>query len=120
MLYLNEILDDRFVLLQADDPAGQAWQLVAALSPSHVIVRQAEPQDAYYLFSRDYALDVLGAAEAESPLGEALALDEQQPVPVMDAYDDGELAPERVVVADGGDVVGFLDDTAAPLAPGAF
>ena len=113
MLYLNEVLDDRFVLLQASDPAGQAWQLLAALSPSHAIVRQVEPQDAYYLFSRDYALDVLEAAEVELTLGEALTLGEEEPVPVMDAYDDEALAPGRVVVVDGGDVVGFLDDNAS-------
>ena len=40
MLYLNEVLDDRFVLLHASDPGGQAWELVAALSPCHAIVRQ--------------------------------------------------------------------------------
>jgi hypothetical protein len=117
MLYLNEILDDSFVLLQAGDPAGQAWQLLAALSPSHAIVRRVEPQNAYYLFSRSHALDLLEAAEPDVDLGRALRLNEQAPVPVMDAYDDGELAPEQVVVLDGGDVVGFLDDTAAPTSP---
>jgi hypothetical protein len=120
MLYLNEILDDSFVQLQADSPAGQAWKVLAALSPSHAIVRQVQPQAAYYLFTRSHALDLLEVADVEALLAEALSLGEEEPVPFMDAYDDGELAPERVVVVDGGDVVGFLDDTAASLLPNDF
>jgi hypothetical protein len=115
-MYLKAYLHDTFVLLQADDPAGQAQRLLEALSPSHAIVRQVEPQDAFYLFSRGHALDLLSEAEAATPLGKALALEKHDPVPAMDAYEDGELAPERVVVVDGGDVVGFVDDT-APLVP---
>jgi hypothetical protein len=118
MLFVHEIQDFSFIVLRASLPAGQACELVADATLTHVIVHRLEAAQTYYLFTVHEALPRLYDAAAKDSVAVALELDQCQPVPVIDAYADGETAPDRAVVVDRRHVTGYLDLTVPPLSLG--
>lgn len=118
-MYSHEVAMDTFVLLQADWSVGQARRLVEHLEPTHVIVHRVDPKDYYYLYARGEALDRLQGFPDETPVYEALKLDQGTATPTRAAYTPAETAPHPCVIVDEGHVLGFLDVTvpATPVSP---
>jgi hypothetical protein len=118
MLYVHEIQDTTFVVLRDTLPVDQALALVEDADLSHAIVhRMGAPQaEGYTLWSLPEIAPLLRAAPAEERVGSALHLGDRDPTPVIDAYADGETAPDRAVVVEGRYVTGYVDAFAIPTA----
>ncbi len=116
MLYLHEIAYDSFVVLEANWPVDQARQIVRDMKEiTHVIVHREEGEkEYYYLYSREEAQARLAGAADTIPVRLAFGLHEYDATAVSDAYTDAEAAPDRVVVLDGNDLVGFYDVSLPP------
>lgn len=113
MIFLGEMANHAFVVLEARTSARQAREIVASLEESitHLIVRGAEPQGGYYLLTQREALTLLASAGEQLPLADALHLTDREPTPVLDAYADAETAPDRTIVVEDRRLVGFVDYT---------
>jgi hypothetical protein len=118
VLYLHEITYDSFVVLEANWPVDQARQIVRDMTDiTHVIVHRVEGEkEYYYLYSREEAQARLDGAADTVTIRLALGLHEYGATAVSDAYTDAEAAPDRVVVLDGNDLVGFYDVSVPPSA----
>ena len=113
-MYLHQIAMDTFVLLQADWPAGKAQQLIQRLEPTHVIVQRLDPADEYYLFTRRAALALLDRAGDMTSVEDAFNLYRSAATPALDAYTDAEAVPDRCVVVEEGQIIGFFDVDVPP------
>jgi hypothetical protein len=111
MLYAHEIADKSFIMLQAHWLAERACQLVEHLKATHVIIHR---YGLYYLYTRAEALSLLRSADDQATVERALNLHEYKRTPTADAYADAEQVPDRAVVMDAEDVIGFYDVTVPP------
>ena len=115
MVHLNQLADRDFILVHHDQSVAQAKEVVQRRKPAAVIVRRWEGGALYhYLYSAQEFLYRLAHAADEQPLMVALQLHEWMATPVANAYQGAESAPSRVVVTDGGRVLGFYDMALAP------
>lgn len=121
MLYLRDITYDSFVVLEADWPVDQALQIVREMTDiTHVIVHRVESEEEYYyLYTREEAQSRLKSylAYAE-PIRRAFNLHEYTATDTADAYAEAETAPDRTVVLEAGNLVGFYDVSLPPPTQG--
>jgi Ternary complex associated domain 7/CHAT domain len=109
---LSEVAFDSFVLLQSYWSVEQALNFMRGIDASHVIVEREEGnQMYYYLFSQQSALALLHSTDPRVTIHVALDLHEYTSVAALDGSASADDAPDRVVVLDGGEVVGFFDAT---------
>jgi CHAT domain-containing protein len=110
---LRDVLERSFVLVTADWPAGDVRKLVRRLQSSHLIVSRisADGAEAHYLLRRDKALAILASKDDKESVHAAFGLDQREPTPVFDAYDDelSALDLDQAVVLEEGRVIGFVD-----------
>ena len=115
MLYLHEITYDSFVVLEANWPVDQARQIVRDMTDiTHVIVHRAEGQkEYYYLYNREEALSRLDCAPDSDQFG-SLSISTSPVDRRVGRLFGCQAAPDRVVVLDGNDLVGFYDISLLP------
>ena len=118
-MYLREICNENFALVQADWTVGMGRQFVERLHPSHVILRRVLPSNQYYLFGHYDFLILLNSRRDETVISDAIDMRKEQATPTRDAYSDLAEAPTRTVVIQEGYVVGFCDKTVPPEAAAA-
>lgn len=107
MIQLYQIAGQDFVLFPAEQPSGQAADVVRRLMPAYVVVRRMALGEArYHLYPAAEFLNPLTRAPGGQTLTEALGLNALPGVPALDAYQNADQAPDRCVVVDGGRVVG--------------
>jgi hypothetical protein len=107
---LSEVAFDSFVLLQSYWSVERALNFIRGVDASHVIVEREESNETYYyLFSQKHALELLSVADPRASIHIVLDLHEYTAVDVLDASASADDAPDRVVVLDAGEVVGFFD-----------
>jgi len=117
-MYLRDIVEESFVLVQADWQVGKARGLIEALNPTHVVVHRTDPRDSkdyYYLFTKEEALCKLGTWPSQETCDEAFGLHEYQVVDRLDSYADVETAKDQGIVMENGQVIGFFDFTVPPV-----
>src|SRR5437660_1458307 len=56
---LQPVVMTTFILLEAEWPVLRGRELVDALQPTHVIVHRSDPQEEYFLYTSQEALDWL-------------------------------------------------------------
>jgi hypothetical protein len=131
-MYLHEVCNENFALIQADWTVAVARQVIERLSPSHVIVHRRDQAAAavgaqhpvvlaeyYYLYSKAEFLSYLGPQESEkTSVRDAIGLHEYGATPTYGAYSDAGKAPARSVIIERGHVAGFYDKTIPPGSPG--
>ncbi len=111
---LQDITLTNFVLLQAEWPATKGYEFVEALKTPHVIVHRSDPDDYYYLFSRQEVLHLLSQSPGASSIRTALDLHESGATPVLEGTSNAESAPERCIVLVDGRLIGFVDVSIPP------
>jgi hypothetical protein len=116
-MYLRKAARDTFILLQGDQPAGQARQLIERLDCTHVIVCSTDPPHAYYLYPKREIVHLLAHAGSQITAQQAIGLHKATATPALDAYTDAEATPDRSVVVEEGHVIGFFDATELPDRP---
>jgi len=108
-LQLADVVSYQFALVPGDRSARQGRELIGALDPSRVIVRSVETGHAvYHLLSAFEALDLFTAA-GDATVRDTLAAAGVSPVPALDASTRADDAPDRCVVLDEGELIGFFD-----------
>lgn len=130
-MYLHEVCNENFALVQADWTVAVAREVTERLSPSHVIVHRRDQAVAvgaqhpvalaeyYYLYNKAEFLSFLGPQRSDKTLvKDAIGLHEYGATPTSGAYSDAAKAPTRSVVIEGGHVVGFYDKSIPPDSPG--
>jgi hypothetical protein len=105
-LQLGRIASRRFVQVREDGSAAGVRELLAAYPKAFLLVRGMEP--GFWLLSAEEAQDLLEEA-SEATVGEALAAAGISPVQTRDAASDFEEAPDRCVVLEAGEPIGFYD-----------
>lgn len=113
-MYLRQVVMEAFVLVQASWTAAKVRQMIARLEPTHVIVHRTVAQDYYYLYTQQELLERLAQSPDLTPIEIALELHEHMAAPAVDAYADADTAPDRCIVVDDGQVVGFFDANVRP------
>lgn len=108
-MYARKISTDDFILLQASLPVAKARQFIEKVESSHVIVHRTDPEDYYYLYTKEAALELLALARDQSPIYEALDLHEHSATDTIDAYANTENISDRSVVIEEARVVGYID-----------
>src|SRR2546421_10350770 len=106
---LQQVAMTTFVLLQATWPVEDGRQLTERLKPSHVIVHDHDPQDAYYLFSAQEALTQFAHVANGLSIHEAAHLDERTAAPAVEGDTDAEQSPDQCIVLEDGRLIGFFD-----------
>ncbi|WP_437826987.1 CHAT domain-containing protein [Sorangium sp. So ce1153] len=115
MVYLHEIANEDFLLLDAELSAALAQEASRRLAPTAVVVRRRGGQQGkHHLYTTEDFTARLATVPGHLGLFEALGLDDSNCTPTLDAYADAEAAPERCVILDGDRVVSFLDDALPP------
>lgn len=128
---------DSFILLRASWPVELARLLLVSTQATHVIIHRMEPdlyalvkvegkidgdvvtepggvKDYYYLHTVAAAKQQLAGKPSTSTVFEAFDLHEYGATTTLDAYAAAETAPDRVVVTDRDQVVGFYDVDVRP------
>ena len=115
ILELEQVAETTFVLLQAEWPVSKGHELVEALKPTHVIVHRIDPQEYYYLYSSQEALDRMNHVADALPIYEAFNLHETDATPLVEAHVNAKNAPNRCIVQKDGQLIGFFDVTVPPV-----
>jgi hypothetical protein len=111
---LQQVALTTFVLLESTWAVAKGRELVEALNPTHVIVHRHDPRQYYYLYSREEALGRLNVTINTSSIHEAFNLHEFDATPLLEAHSNAEDAPNRCIVHEGGQLIGFFDATVPP------
>ncbi len=115
MLY--NVMDRSFVLVRAKWLIGQVRQLARKLTAlAHYCEWRCGGTGGVHLFRVVEINDLVERAEDQTPTHVALALDQHEAAPVLDALDDEMIAPDKAVVVEEGRVIGFVDARAPPPA----
>jgi hypothetical protein len=105
-LQFGRIVNHRFVQVPAERSVAVTRELLAAHPKAFLLVRGME--SGFRLLSAEEAQDLLEEAP-EATVGEALTAAGVSPVPTRDAVADFEDAPDRCVILEDGEPVGFYD-----------
>ncbi len=111
---LQPVVMTTFVLLEAEWTGARGHELVDALQPTHVIVRRSDPQEDYYLYTLQEALERLEHAAPALSIQEAFELQETNATPLVDVHTDAESAPDRCILHEEGRLIGFFDASVPP------
>jgi hypothetical protein len=111
---LQQIAQTTFVLLEATWPVSRGRELVEALNPTHVIVHRHDPQQYYYLYTREEALGLFHLSVDTYPIQQAFHLHKFDATPLLEAHSNAEDAPDRCIIHEGGKLIGFFDATVPP------
>lgn len=111
MELLGEVFETSFALLSATWTVAHARRFLRGLDYTHVIVRRAGTPVYYYLYTKAKTDDLLHTARAEQPLWEAFDLHEDRSTVALEGTTPADEAPDRTVVLEQGNVVGFFDVT---------
>ena len=107
VLQLGAVANRDFLFLRGDLDARQAWDLIEELVPGMLIVNSGTAsQPVYHLVAPDLFQDLLEEEYVEETRQAAAEL---PAVPTADACLDVEDAPDRLVVLDGEDLIGYYD-----------
>src|SRR5260370_16682522 len=80
---LQAVVMTTFVLLEAEWPITRGRELIEMLKPTHVILHQSEPQESYYLYTSQEALDRLEHAAPAFSIQVAFDLHEPDATPLL-------------------------------------
>jgi hypothetical protein len=109
-LLLGSVMDDDFCLLAAHWTAERALRFLGGVGCSEVVVRREDASGTWhYLYDRAQVVSLLGRADPTAGLVVALDLLGSTPTAERDAGSDAADAPDRIVVTEGGGVVGCFD-----------
>lgn len=111
---LEPIVMTTFILLEAEWPVARGRELVDALQPTHVIVHRSDPQEDYYLYTSQEALELLEHAALAISIQVAFDLSHALATPWVEIHSDAERAPDQCIVHDEGRLVGFFDASVPP------
>jgi len=111
---LQLIIMATFVLLEAEWPASRGRELVDVLKPTHVIVHRSGPQEDYYLYTSEKALERLEHVAPALSIQVAFDLSHALATPLVEIHANVESAPDRCIVHDEGRLVGFFDASVPP------
>jgi hypothetical protein len=115
---LLEVIEDTFVLLPTDWPVDKAHRFLGGQEFTHIILRREEPGHLYYyLYTWEEAEPVLTHTHPQTPLVQAFGLHEYMATETRDAHSNADTVPDRAVVLDTGQVVGFFDARVSPSLP---
>ncbi len=111
---LQAVVMTTFVLLEAEWPITRGRELIEMLKPTHVILHQSEPQESYYLYTSQEALDRLEHAAPAFSIQVAFDLQETDATPLVEIHSDAESVPDRCIVHVEGRLIGFFDASVPP------
>jgi hypothetical protein len=112
---LRGLMGETFVLLPARWSVETALRFLEGQSCTHVMIRREEPEKTFhYLYTLEDALAILGRGNPLVTLFEIFDLHEYTATEERDAGSDADTAPDRVVVLEAGQAVGFFDASRLP------
>lgn len=112
---LRSVMEETFVLLPARWSVETALRFLEGQSCTHVVIRREEPERTYhYLYSLEDALALLDGGSPQATLFEIFDLHEHTATEKRDARSDADTAPDRAVVLEAGQIVGFFDALRLP------
>src|SRR5260370_41931485 len=112
---LQAVVMTTFVLLEAEWPITRGRELIEMLKPTHVILHQSEPQESYYLYTSQEALDRLEHAAPAFSIQVAFDLQETDATPLVEIHSDAESVPDRCIVHVEGRLIAFFDPRLPPV-----
>lgn len=106
-LQLGDVASRRFLFVRRDLPPRKASEVIEAFAPERVILQSGTPgKPTYHLLVAELVRHLLEKSE-EPTAGQAAA--GLPPVPALEASSEADEAPDRCIVLEGDQPVGFFD-----------
>lgn len=113
---LIRLAETSFVLLDDETVVDLAKQLLGSTAASHLIIhRRHFGENLYYLFLLGEVLNGLKQCKDSATLAEALELHDSEATPAIEGSTNADRAPDRCVIVNDGQLVGFLDINQPPF-----
>jgi len=111
---IDKLANRSFVLLRAEWSVEKSRQLLDCVDSTHVIVRRGVMPSGYFLFQRRELIDLIETPTPSDTLDRALNLEDSRATSLLESCEITKDAPERYVVTEEGNLVGFFDATYRP------